>query len=66
MTHSFNYFAGQLHADYGTQTSVLSPLPVLTGLDANDSEYLAKKNNHYIDIGGVVGTVFQTQLYVSV
>ncbi|WIH20214.1 DUF6708 domain-containing protein [Photobacterium damselae] len=66
MTHSFNYFAGQLHTDYGTQTSVLSPLPVLTGLDANDSEYLAKKNNHYIDIGGVVGTVFQTQLYVSV
>ncbi|HIF9341809.1 TPA: DUF6708 domain-containing protein [Photobacterium damselae] len=66
MTHSFNYFAGQFHADYGTQTSVLSPLPVLTGLDVNDSEYLAKKNNHYIDIGGVVGTVFQTQLYVSV
>ncbi|MHA6608626.1 DUF6708 domain-containing protein [Photobacterium damselae] len=66
MTHSFNYFAGQLHTDYGTQTSVLSPLPVLTGLDANDSEYLAKKNTHYIDIGGVVGTVFQTQLYVSV
>ncbi|WP_154140285.1 DUF6708 domain-containing protein [Photobacterium damselae] len=66
MTHSFNYFAGQLHTDYGTQTSVLSPLPVLTGLDVNDSEYLAKKNNHYIDIGGVVGTVFQTQLYVSV
>ncbi|WP_154140282.1 DUF6708 domain-containing protein [Photobacterium damselae] len=66
MTHSFNYFAGQQHTDYGTQTSVLSPLPVFTGLDANDSEYLAKKNNHYIDIGGVVGTVFQTQLYVSV
>ncbi|WIH24040.1 DUF6708 domain-containing protein [Photobacterium damselae] len=66
MTHSFNYFAGQLHTDYGTQTSVLSPLPVLTGLDVNDSEYLAKKNTHYIDIGGVVGTLFQTQLYVSV
>ncbi|MHA6608627.1 DUF6708 domain-containing protein [Photobacterium damselae] len=64
MTHSFNYFAGQQHTDYGTQTSVLSPLPATTGIVASDSEYLAKKTEYYIDIGGVVGTIFQVQLAV--
>ncbi|PSU87156.1 hypothetical protein C0W35_21815 [Photobacterium kishitanii] len=62
MTYSFKYFAGQFHTDYGTQTSVLSPLPVTTGIVVSDSEYLAKKTEHYIDIGGVVGTIFQVQL----
>ncbi|HIF9420595.1 TPA: DUF6708 domain-containing protein [Photobacterium damselae] len=64
MTHSFNYFAGQQHTDYGTQTSVLSPLPATTGIVASDSEYLAKKTEYYVDIGGVVGTIFQVQLAV--
>ncbi|WIH24039.1 DUF6708 domain-containing protein [Photobacterium damselae] len=64
MTHSFNYFSGQQHTDYGTQTSVLSPLPATTGIVASDSEYLAKKTEYYVDIGGVVGTIFQVQLAV--
>ncbi|NIY91412.1 hypothetical protein [Vibrio diazotrophicus] len=59
----FPFVAGQRTDKLFDSSHVLSPLPIKTLLPrAKQCDQLIKKNEHYIDLGGAGGMIFQTQL----
>ncbi|MDA0150463.1 DUF6708 domain-containing protein [Vibrio sp. LaRot3] len=61
--NNFPFFAGEKTPKEFSHAMVLSPFPIRTGIKKNNyCEQLLSKNNNYIEIGGVAGLIFQTQI----
>ncbi len=61
------FFAGQHRQERLSARTVFSPLPVMTNVPpVRRADWLTKKCDHYIEIGGAGGSLFQTQLFYMV
>ncbi|EKO3533517.1 hypothetical protein K1L80_000062 [Vibrio fluvialis] len=62
-SNSFPFTAGQRTDKLFGSSHVLSPLPIRTALSKSERcEQLVNKTQQYLDLGGVAGMIFQTQM----